>query len=223
MSDFLDGRTVYLHIPKTGGNWIRSIAKKSGKLVSRTHRNKHATYDLLVGSGLKSKRRFPGFQNRKADLRTFCVVRNPLLWYQSFFRYQTDNGWKQWGVTGDVDNWHCLSPLNMAPTDDFNAYMRTVNANAPGFLNYLYSSYALPSGARVLKNETLRDDLLALNSDWGLCLDERLILSEDKINVSTKIDIDWSEENYANTLRNEAPTFLKYGYAMGDESVVRVR
>ena len=213
--------TCYLHIPKTGGNWIKNLLINSGTKEIRTNKiSKHATYDLLVGAS--SNRIFSRLSLNKINF--FCVVRHPLLWYQSWFNYQHQEAWKDWGQSGTLHyrKWHCLSPLNMPKQDDFNEFIKIINQTSPGFLTYLYHSFTLPSGARVLKNESLRDDLLNLNKEWNLGIKENLIISSDRINVSKKSDISWTAKNVVETLQNESAIFEKYDYKKDPESIIKI-
>ena len=226
MSDWIKKDLCYLHIPKTGGNWVRSVLRGSGikELKSNTI-NKHATYDFLVGYEAS---KINIFRNHVMDnVRFFCVIRHPLLWYQSWFNYQNRwrNGWKYFGQVGSLHkkDWHCLSPLNTPSIRDFNEFMQFVNENMPGFLTYLFYSFTLHSGARVLKNELLRDQLFQLNQEWNMGLDEALILKSDKVNVSLKSQIIWSEENLKNTLENENSLIKKYNYTDSPEEIVNIK
>lgn len=238
MSDWLTNEIIFLHIPKTGGNWARKVFRESGIKVRKTNNiSKHANYDLLAGNikwyqSLFRYQYSPEWQQSHPKIlkshltnpkKFFCVVRHPLLWYQSHFRYQHSRDWKQWGQNANTSYWHCLSPLTMPKTDDFNHFMKTVNKNTPGFLTYLYHSYTFPSNARVLKNEQLRDDLLLLNSDWEIGLDEKIIMESPKENKSKKSEIIWTEENIVRTLKNESAALEKYNYLESADSIVRIK
>tara|TARA_B100001059_G_scaffold167295_1_gene166894 strand:+ start:780 stop:1436 length:657 start_codon:yes stop_codon:yes gene_type:complete len=218
MSNFLPNNVFFLHIPKTGGNWVRSIIRGSGVKEIKTNQiSKHATYDLLAGVHNRT------FFKSPISIKYFCVVRHPLLWYQSWFRYQQDKGWKNWGEKGNMLRWHCLTGINMKKQDDFNMFMTHVNNYSPGFLTSLYHSYVLNSGARYLKNENLKYELLSLNEDWCLGLNEKIIVDSEKINVSTKSEIIWDEKVLAETLENEIPLLKKYGYDSDASDLVKIK
>lgn len=220
MSNILEKKTYFLHIPKTGGNWVRSIIRDSGINEVKTNRiSKHATYDLLAGAN--SNKYFNRVSRHKINF--FCVVRHPLLWYQSWFNYQNTKGWSDWGEKANFNCWHCLSPLNMPKQNDFNQFMNHVNDNVPGFLTSLYHSYVLNSGARFLQNENLSDELLSLNREWRLGLNEKSILDSEKINVSFKSNIIWDEKVVEATLENEAALLKKYGYENNHYNLVKIK
>lgn len=225
MSDWVKKDVCYLHIPKTGGNWVRSILRGSGiKEQKSNFISKHASYDLIVGANSSRYNFLNDYLSKK--IKFFCVVRHPLLWYQSWFNYQ--GRWKEWRKFGQVGNlskkkWHCLSSINSESIRDFNKFINNINKSTPGFLTYLYYSYILSSGARVLKNELLRDQLCELNREWKLGLNESLILHSKKINESNKSKIIWSEENVKNTLENEKAIIKKFNYSISPEEIIKIK
>lgn len=209
MALLIQRRTVYLHIPKTGGIWLTGILHASGVRLRKVEA-KHATYDLVLGR-LRAQARLR-FWRRWTDYRAFCVVRHPLTWYESWFRYQQARAFRDYGDVGSVPLWHPMAPLNGITASDFNAFMAQVNARVPGFAGHLFRSYTVNSGARVLKAETLRDDLAQLNRDWGLGLDDGRITGAQAANVSPPVPILWHPRILAQTIAHERAAFALYGY-----------
>lgn len=126
MSDVLPNNVFFLHIPKTGGNWVRRVIERSGVKKIQTNKiSKHATYDLLSGVHGRPE------PSRGPLIKYFCVVRHPILWYQSWYRYQHDRSWRNWGEEGNLLHWHCLTGINMKKQNDFNEFMTFINQKAP--------------------------------------------------------------------------------------------
>ena len=213
--------TFFLHIPKTGGTWVWRVLEKSKSNIKKITKKKHATYDYIVGKKTSIlEKRFSNFQS--SSLRFFTVIRNPLTWYESNYKYQKQVNWRKWGEKGNLNYWHPLSVLNTEPIENFNEYMEFVNINYPGFLSHLYYSFTLTSCAHVLKNETLSNDLLELNKLWKLDLNENIIISHKRANSSKSTDIIWTKKNYEDTLRNEINIFKKYNYDLDNRNIVNV-
>ncbi|WP_440934361.1 hypothetical protein [Candidatus Pelagibacter sp.] len=213
MSFVIKKNIYFLHIPKTGGNWVWKVFEKSGfKMIRSNPINKHANYDFLAGYNSSFLKIF-NF-NLKNKNRFFCTVRHPLTWYESFFKYLHFFNRMNFGETGKLysKDWHILSPLNNFPKNDFNEFVKNINIKYPGFLTYLYNSYIFPTNARVLKIENLKEDLISLNKDWDLGLNLSVLDNTQKINVSNKIKINWTEENLKNTIKNEKVLFSRYNY-----------
>lgn len=213
-------RNFFLHIPKTGCNWVRAIIKKSKtKKIEMAKINKHATFDLLVGdnNNFSIKELF-----KEKKINFFCTVRNPLTWYESWFKYQTANNFKIWGKHKNLvaSDWHCIEPLNMQKKT-FNEFIKFVNKSNPGFLTHLYYSYTI-SNAKVIKFENLKQEFLDLNKQWDMGIDEKLILNEAKINVSPKLNIIWSKKNYIETVENERSIFRKYNYSLNYKNIINI-
>ncbi len=148
MAWIVNRRTIYLHIPKTGGIWITRILKGSGVPLAKIE-DKRATYDIVLGR-LRCERRLMIWR-RWTDYRYFCVVRNPLTWYESWFRYLKSKGFRAYGAVGTTRIWHPMAPVNSIVGDDFTEFMNAMNDRCPGFAGHLFRSYTLNSGARVLR------------------------------------------------------------------------
>ena len=201
---------IYMHIPKAGGNWLTRMLT-SANLPLRNLEDKHATYEMLCGN-LRAQRRF-GLRPRPVPpYLFFAVVRNPLQWYESWFKYQRKHQFRTWGAVGEPAHWHSMAAANLGPFDDFNAFMDAMNTTVPGFVGQLYAAYTLNSGARVLRSETVREDLWKLNQDWTLGLNRADVFESAAENVSPKAPILWRRDIFERTVALEAATFARYGY-----------
>lgn len=102
----LTANAVYLHVPKTGGNWINSI------LLHKTEKE--------IEHGIPKKK----------DLRPyiFCFVRNPWDWYVSFFEY-IKNGSEIENSKGSP--FSELSILNKNFTANFDSYLNFFSGDTP--------------------------------------------------------------------------------------------
>jgi len=206
MAKVLKNGLVYLHIPKTGGNWLTDILERQD-LITGEIGHKHATYDALISECLPEAGTLPvrltGY---------FCVVRHPLRWYESWFKYQTARGWKTWGKAGKPHRWHVMTEMNRNKAVDFNDFMQLVNRNTPGFVHQLYGSYTNGSNAVILKNEPIAQDFTALCERSRLGIDQKAVLSAPPLGVSPRMEISWDRDVLRETIENEAPAFKRYGY-----------
>jgi hypothetical protein len=159
---------VFLHVPKTGGNWVERVLRDQ-KLVRAAIGLRHETAEgartfprLEGGSGPRASAWFlrqyakrawleqaEGFDLRRAD--QFCFVRHPLRWWESYFRYmwtwsQRLGGgpWPAWGFYGarhPANFPHPWTMLNGLETADFNTFMRSVNRTRPGYVSESFGWY----------------------------------------------------------------------------------
>lgn len=217
MAIILKNDVLYLHIPKTGGNWLTKIASEQGLTVAKIG-NKHGTYDHTVNRGsIFAKNGLRDAFNRRVYLsdhpRVFCVVRHPLRWYESWFKYQTAKAWRDWGESGNMKRWHVMSDMNINKADDFNAFMSLVNKNTPGYVSQLYARYVNNGAARFLRNETLAEDFISLCQDFELDLDEESVRNEPAFGVSPTVAFEWDQKILEETTKNERAAFSIYGYA----------
>ena len=221
MSLILKKNLLYLHIPKTGGNWLSKIIRDHG-CVLRSLEHKHATYDLVSG-----RLRARSFIERKLTLRGvenmqyMAVVRNPLTWYESWFKYQTSNNFRDWGEVGNPLKWHVMSSINSVKQNDFNEFVLAINQVHPGFVTSLYAAYTARSSAIVIKNETIRQDFASINSQFELGIPEAIIFESAEYGISPKLPIIWDQKVFEEILFKEQACFRTYGYKSDDVVTVR--
>ena len=133
MALLLKNGAIFLHIPKTGGNFITTCLRDLDLVEKETH-NKHYDIDhmfLPPSVQVDGRKRFIKYAFRqifspfpKPTKRpfTFCFVRNPISWYESWYKYMSQDSrrWKDWGDDKDMNQWHPNSPLNGLGDDNFN-------------------------------------------------------------------------------------------------------
>lgn len=83
----INKKFAFLHVPKTGGNWVTKIINESG-LDAINYGDKHATYDYICGADFVNYSPIMRFSTIP-KFRNFCVVRNSLKWCESWFKYQS--------------------------------------------------------------------------------------------------------------------------------------
>jgi hypothetical protein len=216
MALLLRNDLLYLHIPKTGGNWLTKLLHDHG-CVKSSIEHKHASYDLVAG---RLRRR--SFIERSFTLRHIenlnfiAVVRNPLKWYESWFKYQNSRGFGDWGKVRNAREWHIMSSINSIKQTDFNDFVMAIHSAHPGFLTSLYAAYTARSAANVLKNESIRDDFAAINARFSLGIPESAIFESAEYGVSPKIPILWDQKVFETTVALERAAFSAYGYGTDD-------
>ena len=224
MAKAIKGNIIYLHIPKTGGNWLTKILDDND-LVEGSIANKHADYSFVSGfiQGEKTNLKFwkRPVVRPNTDYSFFCVVRNPLTWYESWFKYQKSKGFRNWGENGNLYRWHPAAPINGASSEDFNSFVMQILSKEPGFVTDLYGRFAASSAVSVLKNETIREDFLAFAKQNGIPLDENSVVNSPRFGQSPPEEIVWEKDVFEKVVDVEAGAFRKYNYET--EGVVKVR
>lgn len=142
-----------------------------------------------------------------------AVVRNPLTWYESWFKYQTSKGFKDWGKSGRPKKWHVMSSINEIREDDFNDFVMATQRAHPGFVTMLYADYTSRSAAHILRNETIRDDFAEINKRFELGIPETAIFDSPEHGVSPKRQITWDPKVLEETIRLEQACFRAYDYS----------
>lgn len=155
-----NSNAVFLHIPKTGGTWVRSILHASCKVevvgYSHIHHLAFARKELT------------------ANAQPFCFVRHPATWLQSYWADRQIVGWG-----GDLPIAHdCQS-------DDFNEFATKVETEHPGYVGELFAKYT-GAGVWVGKFENLSLDLNAFLLKLNEPADLALSKGGEPLNVCSK-------------------------------------
>jgi len=126
-------KAIFLHIPKTGGTWLRNYFRETGMILEEiglTHVN---------GVGLTTH-----IKDSK-DL-IFCFVRHPLTWYRSYWQSKQEIPGRRGGY------------LDTIVDLTFYEFLDNILTNQPGYLTEFYEGYTSNSHL-IGKQENLRVDL----------------------------------------------------------------
>ena len=227
MTILLTNGAVFLHIPKTGGIYIHAVLDALG-LVKAPLGHEHADFDRAFWNDryhCDAKvlrhilRRAAGFRRAPAtmapDAFRFCFVREPLKWYESYWRYMQSLNWREWGDELDPCRWHPNAMLNGLGSSDFNEFIYNVNRKRPGYVTELFSWYVRPGVQFVGKQENLVTDILRAFSLTNLEIDHSKFAAVGRLNESpANIPMpEWDPALRRETLRLEYPGYVRFGYS----------
>lgn len=206
----------FLHIPKTGGMYVKNILDAAG-LIDRSIGHKHSDwfhtiyYDRLgcgrdlVWTILRMALNKIKKEGAKSRFR-FCFVRNPLSWYESFWRYSKSIGSPIYKYP------HPLEKICSCYDDDFNCFIEKSLDICPGFVSEMYLRFVYPDISFVGRTENLEEDLKwALNLN-GIYIDDEYFAHNLPKNESLKYPIDWSPLLMGDVCRMESLAFERFGY-----------
>jgi hypothetical protein len=227
MALLLNNGSVFLHIPKTGGSWVTHVLEELNLATGPVYKM-HSDLDELYWYN-RFYPLYPPHRMWKAALKhpfnlkkvirdgfKFCFVRHPLRWYESYWKFQEQQGWEHWGqpIRG-LRNWHPNACLHDIQADNFHDFVARVLAKYPGYVTTLYQWYTSPGIDFVGKQENLTEDLhRALNSS-GLSVSLRSIQSIPRVNQSRppKEKLQWDPELKSRVLDSEQLALKRYGYS----------
>ena|SRR6202050_137793 len=228
MAFLLKNGAVFFHIPKTGGTWVKHVLEEMD-LVQDSLGHPHSDWDrtlwhdkmhpdlkvarYLLRRAVRSPRAKPRMDPRCFK---FCFIREPLVWYESFWRYMhcEDRSGRVDSLGGDPYKWHPFTYLDGSGSPDFNTFMHNVNKNRPGFVTEMYGWYIRPGMDFVGKAESLRQDVITVLSLMKVDFDPQMILSMPKQNEtpSRLAKAEWDPKIKKETLRLEYAGYVRYGY-----------
>ena len=225
MAVLLNNGALFLHIPKTGGTWVTRVLREAG-LMRCSIGHRHANLDhLLAPSARNLGKRLEWQWKRTLFLRTrprpftFCFVRHPLRWYESFYLYKSQPGiaWERDGDEWDVQRWHPNALLNgLGEGRDFNEFVSAVLDRHPGYVSALFDHFTFRPVDFIGKQENLRDDLAAVLERLDCAFDPDLVHKKKRINTSgeTPQRPRWDATVRERALRLERPALERFGYSL---------
>ena len=171
---YLLSNSVFVHTPKTGGQWVTSALQRAG-LVVGTLGAVHADPAELHGHA--------AFRERAVK---FTFVRHPLSWYPSMWAHRMDEVWgpiddPDWFSAAWITRWAEFTRYCRA--DDFESFVMQCTERFPrGFVSMLYECYT--QGCDFIgRQENLEADLLTVLERAGECFDPDLIRLTREKNV----------------------------------------
>lgn len=173
MTLILRDKVAFVHIPKTGGMWVRKVLQQT-PLITANLKSKNSS-ESLEGRG--SQHCVPLTDSRFINCKAgFCFVRNPLEWYKSYYIFKHTTSRWNWDKVLDRE---CFA-------EDFQKFIDNTLGNFPqGYLSLAYgyySSFCTHTG-RV---EYLQEDLTKfLKELLGYDLPQRL-RDHSRVNVTNR-------------------------------------
>jgi hypothetical protein len=144
MAVVVPGRFIYLHVPKTGGKWMKLVLDRNfpgaKRITSTTHGNTWARYghpDLL---DVANRREF-----------RFAFVRHPVDWWRSLWRHYARRGWN---MKLELDR--------TLRDDDFDTFIAHALERLPGYASRMFSRFVGEPGSEIDfigRQENLEADL----------------------------------------------------------------
>ena len=217
MAELLKSGAVLIHVPKTGGTWVREVLRKLNLLYRDSRMGlKHSTpehiNDILrfrCGHFIRHWPFRPTVTPKKLrDAFKFCFVRNPLRWYESWWKYMAGH-WHPW----EADRWHPQRMIDNCGDDDFNVFLANILRNRPGYVSEMYSWYT--EGVDFVgKCESLADDLVRALDAAGLNVDIEVLHRFPSVNQSKSHlgEPEWDSMILQKIIDSESASIERFGY-----------
>lgn len=190
--------SLFVHIPKTGGTWVRKALEAAGVPWKRTGSDAHVPFHVIESA---VEGRF-----------TFAFVRHPVSWYQSYWAFRMA-ALDRYGRT----------PFDEHLSADFNEFVANHCTHRPGALPEPYEGYAgWPVRLdRVGRCERLAGGLVEALTLAGERFDPEVIRACAPANVSPaefKGSTGYRDATRELFLRAERDVLARYGYGSEAEA-----
>ena len=126
----LTPNTCFLHIPKTGGQWVRSVLKSLEIRCDEDPSYHGIPTETTVG-----------------DRVPYCFVRHPATWLRSYWGHRTREEWQAFPHVADDWPYQAMNDaLDEFASPSFEEFALAVCEKRPGIVGELFANYteALP-------------------------------------------------------------------------------
>ncbi|MCB0334989.1 MAG: sulfotransferase family 2 domain-containing protein [Bdellovibrionales bacterium] len=183
----------FIHIPKTGGSWVRLALRNSGlTLIEPIGILKHAPPSELPADNLFS----------------FAFVRNPWDWFRSWWGYRMQTNWQ-----------HAQEPMDVrCKSDSFQEFIDAMLEHFPGACTYSYERFLgkqFDAVNFIGRTESLLEDLLsALQQSESGPFDEQAIRQTKPANATNyqRFDASYRPDQITAIAKTEARVCSHFGW-----------
>ncbi len=207
MHVIINHRALFLHIPKCAGSSVVNILRSVPCELHRARRRNGASDDIDMTQGP-----FVG-RFHKPQPFTFCFVRHPLAWYESFWKYRTRPGGPRRSIPLQ-DDWQPMRQLIACKADTFDEFMQNILERTPGWVSRYYE-WLIGDGRfidMIGRVETFANDLSGALSRFGVSIAAEDIAEMPHKNVSIKSDITWDNGIRREVLAAESVAINRFHY-----------
>lgn len=215
MAELLKNGDVFIHVPKSGGNWVRDLLRRQNLWRCRIG-YKHSTPERINDVWRFHRWQFLKHLPTRPDVTPaklrraykFCFVRNPVAWYESWWKFMAGD-WHPW----EVGRWHPQRPIDGCGSDDFNTFVENVLRDHPSYVSEMYAEYARGCDF-VGRTETMADDLESVLGERGISFEPARFSTVARVNVSPKrLGLpQWKPEVFRRLVDSERSAIVTFGY-----------
>jgi len=187
-------KSVFFHIPKTGGIWAKEAIRRTGLPYHRCRDRAVGHKELRNELNLEREHSIPAnmWPEEVKGLYSFCFVRHPLGWYKSIWSFR-----KLHQVL------HPKFPVDQHWMPNYEQFViNMLDAYPGGFVTKLFRFYV--GGVDFVgRQENLANDLVKALTFAGETFDERILRSTKRFNVSPSYEVVLSKETQERVLEVE--------------------
>ncbi len=198
MALVLPGKFLFLHVPKTGGKWVKYVLHRAFPESTMLRRTNHGNRWAHFGHG-----DLEDVADRE-EFR-FAFVRHPVDFWRSYYRYRARTKWEP---NHEIDS--------LCMDHGFDKYIDNVLKNLNGYASRMYSRYVGEPGSEIDfigKQENLIKDLSKALMLAGMDPAQVDLNSRPKnTGAPATEDIGFTAEQYTDLAEAEREGIERFGY-----------
>lgn len=204
--------TFFLHIPRTGGTWVRQAMHELGIPFNRAW-DRGTRNDVCRKHGLLHH-----YDRKYTDDRLIWVyVRHPVDYYSAVWRYLRKLGPVKMTKLQTEWRWHPHMYAARLYTPNYNRWVEQMLEAHAGWVSHLYDLYCGQVNIErvhwIGRTETLVDDFLHLMEQLGMRIDGDIsdrVRKIGKVNASPIRSVEWRSDLREQVERSERRAIRRF-------------
>jgi hypothetical protein len=217
MALLIDGKLLFIHTPRGGGEWFGKALRNMG--VNETYRigdkHSHGCYTREIFDLLKNP-----------DIKSMTTIRHPAEWYKSHWElrtYRTDTI-QNWGLYEKDFMWHPTWDLdNECKSFDFEDFINKCVDKFPSYLSRLYDDYTRkpPVGTLdyIILTKNLEKEIPDIFEENDMNFDLENFLNTPSHNSFKNDNIKYSVDLINKILQSEKRCIEKFNFSNNIEDL----
>lgn len=210
-----ESRALFLHIPRTGGMWIKECLNHCG--IERKVWNRCRIHTRIAPKHMLVPH-FPKDDLQKVDF-VFSFIRHPLTWYESTWRKETFDRNSNKHQMKSKSSWSPTIITRRHYNSNFLEWVKMCIEEEPGWLTRVYELFVGPEEVEfcdfIGRTENLADDFFEVLKILGYNTKE--LLSEiQKVKEKNRVPIEevphvlWDKKTKKLLLRSERVAIKRF-------------
>jgi hypothetical protein len=219
MAFLIDGKLLFIHPPRCGGEWFSKALTNAGVQQYRIgNKHGHVCSNIEILDVMQDP-----------NIKTMTCIRHPAEWYKSYWELMTRqnldmNTIEKWNLFEDNSMWHPTWDIdNECFAYDFDGFINKCVDKFPSYLSYLYDDYtrrpAVDTIDYIILTKDLEEKAPLILEECGIALDIEKFLATERYNSFKNDNVKYSVESINKILISEKRCIEKFNFSNNIEDL----